>query len=319
MKSMETRASSYVKGFYYETEVLLRNHNPVLATKKGRGVEVLINHEDYAKIDEYRQYISGEGRSRETLEVFQVRDLRKRHAEIVSLTNAHNPIFITKRWQGSSVLLSPEDYVGLEEYWHYACVEEKLQEAAEKSPDAGLGDYKKVFRNLLKNVKACYTAGAEKTMKVMKIMEARPVIDLRSLFPEIEALVRNHNPVLITKSGQGATILIYHEDYAQINEYRKQLSGAGWKTREEMQKQPVRILRNNYPEIELLLAHGNPVFVTKLGGDFAVLLNLEDYAELEEYWHYMYVEEKLQEAAAKSPDANQNGCKEFRKLLKKIF
>ena len=66
---------------------------------------------------------------------------------------------------------------------------------------------------------------------------------------------------------------------------------------------PVRDLRNRYSEVEALLENHDPVVITKNGRGVAVLINFEDYAGVEEYLHYKYVAEKLQEAetAAASP------------------
>jgi prevent-host-death family protein len=61
---------------------------------------------------------------------------------------------------------------------------------------------------------------------------------------------------------------------------------------------PVRDLRNNYAEVEMLIEAHDPVIITKNGRGSAVLLNIDDFAELEEYLHYKYVAEKLDEAEA---------------------
>ena len=85
------------------------------------------------------------------------------------------------------------------------------------------------------------------------------------------------------------------------------------------QIRPVRDLRNRYPEIELLLENHNPVIITKNGRGVAVLINIDDYAEVEEYLHIKYVKEKLEEAEleAKKPDAKWIDHKKVMKRLRK--
>jgi prevent-host-death family protein len=87
-----------------------------------------------------------------------------------------------------------------------------------------------------------------------------------------------------------------------------------------IQARPVRDLRNRYAEIEAFLENHDPVIITKNGRGSAVLLNIEDYAKIEEYQHYLYIEEKLREAEneAAAPDAEwQDYKKTFRRLKKK--
>jgi prevent-host-death family protein len=67
-----------------------------------------------------------------------------------------------------------------------------------------------------------------------------------------------------------------------------------------IQVRPVRDLRNNYAELETLIENHDPVIITKNGRGAAVLLNIEDFAELEEYLHYKYVFGKLEEAEAEA-------------------
>jgi prevent-host-death family protein len=85
-----------------------------------------------------------------------------------------------------------------------------------------------------------------------------------------------------------------------------------------IQIRPVRDLRNNYAEVETLLEAHDPVIITKNGRGAAVLLNIEDFAELEEYLHYKYVSEKLAEAdaAAASPKAKWTDYKTVINRLK---
>ena len=59
------------------------------------------------------------------------------------------------------------------------------------------------------------------------------------------------------------------------------------------QVRPVRDLRNRYTEIEALIENHDPVIITKNGRGAAVLINIDDYAEVEEYLHIKYVNSKL--------------------------
>ena len=62
------------------------------------------------------------------------------------------------------------------------------------------------------------------------------------------------------------------------------------------QVRPVRDLRNRYTEIEAFLKNHNPVIITKNGKGTAVLINIEDYAEIEEYLHIKFINDRLREA-----------------------
>ena len=83
------------------------------------------------------------------------------------------------------------------------------------------------------------------------------------------------------------------------------------------QVRPVRDLRNKYAEIETFLENHNPVIITKNGRGAAVLINIDDYAEIEEYLHIKYVNEKLKEAEL---EAGKPGAKwiDSKKVLKKL-
>ena len=83
------------------------------------------------------------------------------------------------------------------------------------------------------------------------------------------------------------------------------------------QVRPVRDLRNRYAEIEQFLENHNPVIITKNGRGAAVLINIDDYAEVEEYLHIKYVKNKLEEAEleAKKPDVKWTN---YKKVLKKL-
>ena len=83
------------------------------------------------------------------------------------------------------------------------------------------------------------------------------------------------------------------------------------------QVRPVRDLRNRYAEIEALVENHDPVIITKNGRGAAVLINIDDYAEVEEYLHIKYVARKLEEAEL---EAQKNGAKwtNSKKVLKKL-
>jgi len=86
------------------------------------------------------------------------------------------------------------------------------------------------------------------------------------------------------------------------------------------QVRPVRDLRNKYAEIEMYLENHNPVIITKNGRGTAVLINIDDYAEIEEYLHIKHVSEKLREAEleAAKPDAKWIDSKDvIKKMLEK--
>ena len=83
------------------------------------------------------------------------------------------------------------------------------------------------------------------------------------------------------------------------------------------QVRPVRDLRNRYAEIETLLENHNPIIITKNGRGAAVLINIEDYAEVEEYLHIKFVNSKLEEAEL---EEKKSGAKwtNSKKVLKKM-
>lgn len=58
-----------------------------------------------------------------------------------------------------------------------------------------------------------------------------------------------------------------------------------------IQIRPVSDLRNKFPEIEMLVNEGQPVYLTKNGYGAMVVLSLEEYASLTDH-----VERKLDEA-----------------------
>jgi PHD/YefM family antitoxin component YafN of YafNO toxin-antitoxin module len=71
--------------------------------------------------------------------------------------------------------------------------------------------------------------------------------------------------------------------------------------------------------MESLIKNHDPVIITKNGRGAAVLLNIDDFAEVEEYLHYKYVSEKLNEAekAAALPGAKWTDYKKVIAKMKK--
>jgi prevent-host-death family protein len=83
----------------------------------------------------------------------------------------------------------------------------------------------------------------------------------------------------------------------------------------------VRDLWNNYAELETLIEAHDPVIITKNGRGAAVLLNIDDFAEIEEYLHYKYVAGKLDEAEAEAvkPGARRTDYKIVLSRLKEKY
>jgi len=50
------------------------------------------------------------------------------------------------------------------------------------------------------------------------MIHIRPVSDLRNRFPEIERLVKQGNPVYLTKNGYGAMVVLSLEQYAALTD-----------------------------------------------------------------------------------------------------
>jgi len=84
-----------------------------------------------------------------------------------------------------------------------------------------------------------------------------------------------------------------------------------------IQVRPVRDLRNNYAEIEAMLVGNDPVVITKNGRGSAVLLNINDFADYEEYLHVKYVAEKLKEIENDVDDPNEEGS-DYKDVTKKM-
>ena len=86
---------------------------------------------------------------------------------------------------------------------------------------------------------------------------------------------------------------------------------------QKTQIRPVRDLRNRYAEIEALVKNHDPVIITKNGRGAAVLINIEDYTEVEEYLHIKYVSNKLAEAELEAKKAGVKWA-DSKKTLKKL-
>ncbi len=50
------------------------------------------------------------------------------------------------------------------------------------------------------------------------MINIRPVSDLRNKFPEIEELVRNGDPVYLTKNGYGAMVVMSMEQFSALTD-----------------------------------------------------------------------------------------------------
>ena len=48
------------------------------------------------------------------------------------------------------------------------------------------------------------------------MIQIRPVSDLRNKFPEIETLVKENQPVYLTKNGYGTMVVLSLEEYSRI-------------------------------------------------------------------------------------------------------
>ncbi|MDL2293945.1 type II toxin-antitoxin system Phd/YefM family antitoxin [Ruminococcaceae bacterium OttesenSCG-928-D13] len=67
---------------------------------------------------------------------------------------------------------------------------------------------------------------------------------------------------------------------------------------------PSKDLRTHYADVIRDLKEHNQILITNNGRGEAVLIGVDDYAEYEEYLHYRYVKEKLDEAEAAENDPN---------------
>lgn len=63
-----------------------------------------------------------------------------------------------------------------------------------------------------------------------------------------------------------------------------------------------RDLRNHYAEIAELVKDHNQVIITNNGKGDTVLINMEDYAQYEEFLHFRYVQEELRKAKQQAAD-----------------
>ena len=53
-------------------------------------------------------------------------------------------------------------------------------------------------------------------MSVIYMIDIRPVSDLRNKFTEIEASVREGNPIFLTKNGYGTMVVLSIERYSEL-------------------------------------------------------------------------------------------------------
>lgn len=61
------------------------------------------------------------------------------------------------------------------------------------------------------------------------MIQIRPVSDLRNKFPEIEAIVKEGQPVYLTKNGYGAMVVLSIEEYSNLTEnIERKLDEADW-------------------------------------------------------------------------------------------
>lgn len=84
---------------------------------------------------------------------------------------------------------------------------------------------------------------------------------------------------------------------------------------------PARDLRNNYSSIRKLLDDHDQVIITNNGRGESVLINIDDYADYEEYLHTRYINEKLDEAIKEAEDPNTKWVshEEFMEMLKEYL
>ena len=67
---------------------------------------------------------------------------------------------------------------------------------------------------------------------------------------------------------------------------------------------PSRDLRNNYREIFDMLKQHDHVIITNNGVGESVLINMDVYAEFEEYLHHRFIFEQLQKSKAGAASAD---------------
>ena len=61
------------------------------------------------------------------------------------------------------------------------------------------------------------------------MIQIRPVSDLRNKFTEIELLVRENQPIYLTKNGYGAMVVLSLSEYARLTENTEiKLDEADW-------------------------------------------------------------------------------------------
>ncbi len=51
------------------------------------------------------------------------------------------------------------------------------------------------------------------------MIQIRPVSDLRNKYPEIESIVKNGDPVFLTKNGYGTMVVLSLEEYSNLTDH----------------------------------------------------------------------------------------------------
>ena len=80
---------------------------------------------------------------------------------------------------------------------------------------------------------------------------------------------------------------------------------------------PARDLRNNYAEIAQIVRENNHVIITNQGRGDTVLISMDEYKKYEEFIHFRYVSQKLEEAEMVAESCNP-GWKDDSEVLSEI-
>ena len=64
-------------------------------------------------------------------------------------------------------------------------------------------------------------------------------------------------------------------------------------------------MRNNYPEVALIIKNRDHVIITNNSRSEAVLISYDEFEKYQEFLHILYVKEKLSEAEAVSDNPNK--------------
>jgi prevent-host-death family protein len=79
----------------------------------------------------------------------------------------------------------------------------------------------------------------------------------------------------------------------------------GLKVMYNVHVRPVRDLRNNYAELVRIIKNQDQVVITNNGKGEAVLIDIDVYAEFEEFIHRRYVATKLAEAEVEAETSSK--------------